>query len=88
VSYRVSVGDETTRVRTFREIGPVVMEALTTLLAQDPEAVARDAMVANHMFTSGAVERAVNAHGSWHMSATVHGEPIRVEVVKTPWWWR
>jgi hypothetical protein len=86
VSYRVSVGGATTRVKKFREVGPVVMEALTSLLAQDPEAVARDAMVANHMFTEGAVERAVETHGSWHMSVTVHGEPIRVVVVKKRWW--
>jgi hypothetical protein len=85
--YRVSVGGVTTRVKTFREVGLVVMEALTTLLAQDPEAVSRDAMVANVMFTSGAVERAVTAHGTWHMSATVHGKPVRVVVVKKRWWW-
>jgi hypothetical protein len=84
-SYRVSVGDGTVRVKTFRDVGPVVMEALTALLAQDPEGVSRDVMVANHMFTSGAVEHAVNAHGSWHMSATVHGEPVRV-VVRKRWW--
>jgi hypothetical protein len=87
-SYRVSVGNGTVRVKAFREVGPVVMDALTTLLAQDPEAVSRDVMVANHMFTSGAVERAVTAHGSWHMSATAHGEPIRVVVVKKRWWRR
>jgi hypothetical protein len=81
-SYKVSVGNETVRVKTYQEVGPVVMEALTSFLAQDPEAVARDAMVANHMFTEGAVRHALDAHGSWRMSVTVHGEAVPIVVVK------
>jgi hypothetical protein len=43
------------------------MEALTSLLAQDPEAVAKDAMMANQAFTAGAVQHSLDAHGS-HLS--------------------
>lgn len=38
-SYEVSVGNAIVRMKTF-EAGPVVMEALAGLLAQDPEAIA------------------------------------------------
>lgn len=39
-SYKVSVGDATVRVKTLQEAGSVVMEALTSLLAQDPQGAA------------------------------------------------
>jgi hypothetical protein len=40
-SYRVSVGDATVRVKNFRAARSVVAEAITSLLARDPEAGAR-----------------------------------------------
>ena len=64
-SYKVSVGNATVRVKTFQEVGPVVMEALTSLLAQDPEAVAEGAMMANRAFEVGTVQHALDTHGSW-----------------------
>lgn len=80
-SYEVGVGAKTMPVETFREAGHVVMEAVTGLLAQDPE-VAESAMMANREFSSGAVEHAVDDHGSWSMCVTVHGEPVTVAIVK------
>jgi hypothetical protein len=86
-SYVVSVGDaEPVRVKTFPEVGPVVMEALTSFLAQDPEAVARDAMMANSAFTNGAVRHSLDAHGQWRMDVTVHGEPVAIVIRKRRWW--
>lgn len=85
-SYKVSVGDATVRVKTFREVGPVVMEALTNLLAQDPEAAAQGAMMANRAFSVGTVQHALDTHGSWRTSVTVRGEPVPVVVVKKRLW--
>jgi hypothetical protein len=62
--YRVSVGSEPARrVRTVRDAGVAVMEAVTSLLAQDPEAVARDAMTARNAIAAGVLERALIVYG-------------------------
>lgn len=84
-SYKVSVGDVTVRVKTFQEAGAVVVEALTSLLAQDPEAAAEGAMMANRAFSVGTVQHALDTHGSWRTSVTVHGEPVPVVVKKRSW---
>jgi cytochrome c-type biogenesis protein CcmH/NrfG len=84
-SYRVSVGSATARVKTLQEVESVVMEALTSLLAQDPEAVAEGAMMANRAFEVGTVKQALDNHGSWRTSVRVHGEPVSV-VVRKRWW--
>jgi hypothetical protein len=83
-SYRVSVGDAIVPVKTFREVQAAVMEALTSLLAQDPEAVAKGAMMANRAFKVGTVQHALDTQGSWRTSVTVHGEPVLLVVVKEP----
>ena len=80
------MGGNTVRVNTFQKVGPVVMEALTNLLAQDPEAVARDAMVANQAFSAGVVQHSLNAYGRWQMSVTVHDEQVPIVVVRNRWW--
>jgi hypothetical protein len=85
-SYKVSVGNSTVRVKTFREVGPVVMEALTNLLAQDPEGAAEGTMMANRAFSVGTVEHALDTYGSWRTSVTVHGEPVTLVVVKKRLW--
>ncbi len=74
-SYKVSVGDVVVQVKTFQEVQAVVMEALTSLLAQDPEAVAKGAMMANRAFSVGTVQHVLDTHGSWRTRVTVHGEP-------------
>ncbi len=52
-SYKVSVGNSTIRVKTFQEVGPLVMDAPNNLLAQDPESVAEVAAMANRAFSVG-----------------------------------
>lgn len=81
-SYTVSVGDTTTSATTLQEVQAVVMEAATSLLARDPEGAADGAMMAHRAFSAGTVRHALDTGGSWHMSLTVHGEPVPVVVVK------
>jgi hypothetical protein len=84
-SYKVSVGGETVRVKTFRAARSVVATAITGLMARDPEAVARHAGAVNMAFESGAAEHSVTAHGSWSTTVTVDGEPVPI-VVRKHWW--
>lgn len=70
----------------MQEVQSVVMEALTNLLAQDPEGAAVGNMTANHAFSAGAVQHELVAHGSWRMSVTVHGESVPVVVVRKRLW--
>jgi hypothetical protein len=86
VSYRVIVGSKTVRARNFRDARSVVEEAITSLLKQDPEAVARVAMTTNQMFETGAAEHSLIAHGSWSTTAPVHGEPVELAIIKKRWW--
>lgn len=81
-SYTVSVGNATVRVKTFQEAGAVVVENVTNLLAQDPEGAAEGAMMANRAFSAGTVQHALDTHGSWRTSITVHGKSVPVVVVK------
>jgi hypothetical protein len=61
-SYKVSVGNATVRVKTFQEAGAVVVEAVTNLLAEDPEGAAEGAMMANLAFSEGTVQHALDTH--------------------------
>jgi hypothetical protein len=81
-NYKVSVGSTTARVKSFRDARSIVLEAITNLLAVDPEAVARSAMVANAAFDSGAAEHSLTAHGRWSMTMTVLGDPVLLAIVK------
>jgi cytochrome c-type biogenesis protein CcmH/NrfG len=74
------------RAKTLQEVEAVVMEALTNLLAQDPEAAAEGVMMANRAFEVGTVQHALDTHGSWRTSVRVHGEPVPVVVVKKRLW--
>lgn len=57
-------GDEIAR-GTIQEIQAASAEAMTGLLAQDPEGVAISAQTANRAFQSGAVEEGVAEYGHW-----------------------
>ncbi len=82
-SYQVSVGSAPAqRVKTVREAGVAVMEAVTGFLAVDPEAVARDAMRANTAIMDGVLEEALTAYGRWDMSVTVNGRQVPIAVVE------
>jgi hypothetical protein len=80
--YKVTAGKATVRVKTFQEVGPVIMEAVTNLLALDPEGAADDAMTAKRAWSAGEVRHAVDTHGSWRTRVTVRGEPIQIVVVR------
>ncbi|MGH3282277.1 MAG: hypothetical protein ACRDNW_24515 [Trebonia sp.] len=85
-SFKVSVGNaKPVRVKNFRDARSVVAEAVTSLMAHDPEAVARGATVVNEAFESGAAEHSVVAHGSWSTTLTVDGESVLLAVRKH-WW--
>jgi hypothetical protein len=86
-SFRVSVGDTTRQVRNFRDARSVIAEAMTGLMARDPESVARDAMSLNQAFESGAAEHSLTAHGRWSTTVTVHGKPVSLLIVKRRWRW-
>jgi hypothetical protein len=87
VSYTVQVGDaRPVRVKTVRDAGVVVMEAVTGMLAQDPESVARDASAVNLAFSSGAVEHSLTAHRTWRTALTVHGEQVPIAIAKRRWY--
>jgi hypothetical protein len=85
-SYRVSVGGKTVRVKNFRDARSVVVGAITDLLKQDPEPVARVAMATNQVLESGAAEYSLIAHSSWSTTVTVHGEPVELAIIKKRWW--
>ncbi|MGH3283120.1 MAG: hypothetical protein ACRDPD_00270 [Streptosporangiaceae bacterium] len=85
-SYRVIVGGKTVRAKNFRDARSVVADAITSLLEQDPEPVARFAMATNQMFETGAAEHSLIAHGSWSTTVTVHGEPVELAIIKKRWW--
>lgn len=85
-SYTVSVGDaKLVRVRNIRDARSMIAEAITSYMATDPEAVARDAMTVNLAWDSGAVEHSLIAHGLWSATLTVHGEPVPIAISKRRW---
>jgi hypothetical protein len=69
-------------VKPFQEVGPAVMEALTSLLAQGPEGGAAGAAMANRAFSVGPGRHALGTHGGWRTSVAVHGEPVPAAVAK------
>ena len=85
-SYKVSVGSTTVRVKKIRDARSAVIDAITTMLAQDPDSIAGGAMMANQAWESGAVEHSLTAHGEWSATLTFHGEPLLVAVKRKRWW--
>lgn len=79
------MGSTTVRAKKFRDARSVVADAITDLLARDPEAVARHAVVVNQAFESGAAEHSLTAHGRWSMTVTVHGDPVLIDIIKKRW---
>jgi hypothetical protein len=84
-SFKVSVGTSTVRVKNFRDARSVVARAITDLTAQDPEAMARSAVVLNEAFDSGAAEHSLTAHHSWSTTVTIDGEQVPIAIRKH-WW--
>jgi hypothetical protein len=84
----VSVGGTSTRVRSFRDARSVVDEAITNLMARDPESVARHATAVDLYFETGAAEHMLIAHGSWSATVTVDGEPVPLAITRKRRWWQ
>ena len=84
-SFRVTVGDTTRQVRTFRDARSVIAATITDLMARDPESVARDAVAINEAMQSGAAEHSLTAHGRWSTTVTVNGKPVSLVIVKRRW---
>ena len=84
--YVVSVGGATTRVKNFRDARSVVAEAITNLMARDPESAARHAVAVNLDFETGAAEHLLIARGSWSATLTVDGEPVSLAITKKHFW--
>jgi hypothetical protein len=85
-SYKVSVGNATVRVKTFHEVGPIVMEAVNNLVAQDPEGAAGGAMMANSAFHAEQVQYELDTRREWRTIVIVHGEEVPVVVRKRRLW--
>lgn len=66
----------------LQDIQTAVMEAVTGLLAQDPQGAAEGAQGANQDFQDGAVEHAVKTWGQWRRE--VGGR--RLEVTRRKGW--
>jgi hypothetical protein len=84
-SFKVTVGKSTVRVKNFRDARSVVEKAITNLTAQDPEAMARSAVVVDAAFDSGAAEHSLTAHLSWSTTVSVDGAQIPIAIRKR-WW--
>ncbi|WP_103502009.1 MULTISPECIES: hypothetical protein [unclassified Streptomyces] len=86
--YEVTADGVTVRARTLRDAQAVVMESITGLLASDPEGAAQGALMAKRAFAEGTVEHTVTTRGSWETVVTVQGRPVRLTILKAPWWRR
>jgi hypothetical protein len=85
-SYEISVGSgEPVRVKDFLEVRSVIAEAVTRLMAIDPEGVAQGAGSLNLAWDSGAVKHSLTAHGTWSTPLTVDGEEIVLRIVRKRW---
>jgi hypothetical protein len=59
---------------TLQEVQAASAEAMTGLLAQDPEGVALSAQQARRDFQTGTVEATVASVGEWRCPVWVHGQ--------------
>ena len=80
--YRVTLSGEPLAAGTLQEAQQAAMQAITGLLAQDPEGVAPGAQQANSAFQQGAVQRAVDDHGEWKCPLWVHGQAHTLRVTR------
>lgn len=85
-SYKVTVGNATVRVKTLKEAGLVVMEAVTNFLAEDPDGAAGGAMMANREFNGEEVQHELDAGREWRTIVMVHGEEVPIVIKKRHLW--
>lgn len=81
-AYRFEKDGETAARGTLAEVSAALKGAVTDLVAEDPEGASTGALTANRAFASGAVAEALDVKGEWRTIVGVHGEPIRLAIVK------
>ena len=82
MTYTATLGGKPLVTGTMQEVQAASAEAITALLAQDPDGVAMSAQQANRDFYSGAVEATVATAGEWKCPIWVHGQAQTLTVVK------
>ncbi|MBB0244570.1 hypothetical protein FNQ90_10760 [Streptomyces alkaliphilus] len=82
----MTIGENATRARTLQEAQFAVMEALTDLLARDPEAASQGVLMAKRAFSEGTVRHALQSTRMWQTVVVVLGEPVPIRIRKTRWW--
>jgi len=82
MTYTAKLGGELLKTGTMQEVQAASADAMTKLLAQDPDGVAMSAMQANRDFQSGTVEATVASVGEWKCPIWVHGKAQTLIVTK------
>lgn len=82
MTYIATLGGEPLATGTMQEVQAASAEAITDLLAQDPDGVAMSAQQANRDFQSSTVEATVASAGEWKCPIWVHGEARTLVVTK------
>lgn len=82
MTYRVTLAGREIGRGTLREVRAAVAEAVTGLLAQDPEGAAEGAQTVNMAINSGAVSAALDETGTWKTIIDVNGEPHRLRITR------
>lgn len=80
--YRVRLDSKTIGKGTLQQVQAASMEAVTDLLAQDPDGVAMSAQQANKDFQAGTVEATVASTGEWKCPIWVHGAAHTLSVTR------
>lgn len=80
--YSATLGDTPLTTGTLQEVQAASAEAITGLLAQDPEGVAMSAQQANRDFQNGTVAATVASTGEWKCPIWVHGVAQTLIVTK------
>jgi hypothetical protein len=82
MTYRATLGGEPLATGTMQEIQQASADAITGLLAVDPDGVAMSAQQANRDFQTGSVEVTIASVGEWKCPIWVHGEAKTLIVTK------
>jgi hypothetical protein len=82
MAYTATLGGKPLVTGTMREVQAASAEAITGLLAQDPDGVAMSAQQANRDFQSGTVLATVASAGEWKCPIWVHGKAQALTVTK------
>lgn len=82
MAYTAMLDGKSLATGTLQEVQAASAEAMTKLLALDPEGVALSAQQANRDFQGGTVEATVASVGEWRCPVWVHGRRQTLTVSK------